>query len=106
MNDEASFMQYLLLISGAVFIIILGVVAFIAAIIAYGSWQYSRGRSSEDQQEPVSGAPRISMQVIEEDQLPVPVRRQMYTQMIKQAEAREDFEFAAVLRDKLKALPQ
>jgi hypothetical protein len=104
MNDEVSFMQYLLLISGAVFIIILGVVAFIAAIIAYGSSQYSRGRSSEEEHTPV--APHISMQVIEEDQLPVPVRRQMYTQMIKQAEAREDFEFAAVLRDKLKALPQ
>ncbi len=94
--------EIILVAAGIVFLIIVVMLMFIVAMVSYGSYKYTKSRRNEmGTDDPMT---ELKVQVIEEEQLPVPVRLEMYQNLLKSAVSKQDFKFAAILRDKIKSL--
>ena len=97
-------MEIILVAAGIVCLIIVAMLLFIVFMVSYGSYKYSMNKQKHGiNDDPMS---ELKVQVLDEEQLPVPVRLEMYEELLKSAVKKQDFKFAAILRDKIKNLSQ
>jgi hypothetical protein len=79
------------------------VVSLVAILILFG---LGLGYLSRRNKRKRGNRPMTGMSIINDEQLPLETRAALYRNLIDQCEKSQDYEFAAMLRDKLQNLKQ